>query len=403
MLSNSDNPIRANDNAEGLQDYLDEYFDDEFWTEIGETLEGADSKGFDYVYGYVGADDRLHFMNADSMGVVEVRAQDTDDGCQYVIYHFIDRIDKGKKTVKRIWVCDDKQTYYYVQVGDGKIMKDDSQETNPKPHVVYTDEKGQKMGSPLGYIPFWRLDNNKKQQSTLHAIKGIIDDYDLHSCALSNNLVDFDHPLYAVSGYDGSDLDELMTNLRTKKTVGVDADGGIDIKTVDIPYQARKEKLEMDEKNIYRFGMGLNTAGLKDTSATTNIAIKMAYTLLDLKANRLESRLKKLLKDIIKVVLAEINEKNHTDFQTSDIYFEFTREVLVNETENITNEKTQADTVQQQINTILDIVDQIGAERALQAICEVMEWDYEEVKDGLPEDDQSTAALSNIITAMGGE
>lgn len=43
-----------------------------------------------------------------------------------------------------------------------------------------------------------------------------------------------------------------------------------------IPYQARQAKLELDEKNIYRFGMGLNTAGLKDTSATTNIAINEA-------------------------------------------------------------------------------------------------------------------------------
>lgn len=36
-------------------------------------------------------------------------------------------------------------------------------------------------------------------------------------------------------------------------------------------YQARQAKLELDEKNIYRFGMGLNTVGLKDTSATTNM------------------------------------------------------------------------------------------------------------------------------------
>lgn len=97
--------------------------------------------------------------------------------------------------------------------------------------------------------------------------------------SLSNNLIDFDAPIYAIKGFEGDNLDELQTNLKTKKIVGLGEEGGIDIKTVDVPYQARQAKLELDEKNIYRFGMGLNTAGLKDTSATTNIAIKAAYSL----------------------------------------------------------------------------------------------------------------------------
>lgn len=401
MLSFSENPIRAKENTEGLQDYLDEYFDDEFWTEAGETIEGADSKGFDYMYGFKGSDDRMHFMNADSLGVVEIRAQDTDDQCEYIIYWYIDRIDKGRKTIKRIQVWDSKQTTYYVQVNDGKVVLDDAVDVNPRPHVLYHDEKtGQMLGSSLGYIPFWRLDNNKKQQSTLKTIKGIIDDYDLHNCALSNNLVDFDHPIYAVSGYDGSDLDELMQNLRTKKTVGVDADGGIDIKTVDIPYQARKEKLETDEKNIYRFGMGLNTSSLKDTSATTNIAIKMAYTLLDLKANRMEGRLKKMLKQILKVVLAEINEKNDTDFKVSDTYFDFTREVLVNETENINNEQTEAQTEQIKINNLLNAAASIGDEEVLKGICDILDIDYEELKETLEADQQDDDDIMDVQSRL---
>ena len=37
-------------------------------------------------------------------------------------------------------------------------------------------------------------------------------------------------------------------------------EGDVDVKTVNVPYEARVAKLELDEKNIYRFGMGLNTA-----------------------------------------------------------------------------------------------------------------------------------------------
>ena len=406
MLSFDKNPIRAKEKAEGLQNHLDLYFDAEFWSEIGDLISGAYNKGFDYIYGYKNAKNRLSFRYADGMGVVEVRAKDTDDQCEYIIYWYIDRIDKGKKVIKRIQVWSASETYYYVQIGSaGRIQLDDTVEFNPRPHVIRKDTAtGQKKGSALGFIPFWRLDNNRKQFSGLKPIKSLIDDYDMIQCGLSNNLMDFDTPLYVVSGFEGDNLDELQRNLKTKKIVGVDSEGDITVKTVDIPYQARQAKASDDEKNIYRFGMGLNTAGLKDTSATTNLAIKAAYALLDMKANKMETRLKKLLKDIVEIVLAEINTANKTDFQLSDIDFDFTRSTMTNESENIANRKTEAETKQLEVNTILNVAANVGDEQTLKAICEVMDWNFEELKDQIEKlnEEGSTAAaqtdLDNIVT-----
>ena len=406
MLSFDDSPIRAKDNVDGLQEQLDMYFDDEFWAEIGDLLSGAYNKGFEYLYAYKNAENRLAFQCADSMGVIEVREQDTDDGCKYIIYWYIDRIEKGKKEIRRIQVWSDKETTYFVQSGrGGKIEKDTSVLINPRPHVVFTDEKtGQKMGYGLGYIPFYRLDNCKKQFSGLKPIKALVDDYDMHACSLSNNLVDFDTPLHVVSGFQGDNLDELQQNLKTKKIVGVDAEGDVQVRTVDIPYQARKEKLDIDEKNIYRFGMGLNTFGLKDTSATTNIAIKSAYTLLKMKADKMEKRLRKVLKQIIKIVLAEINQENGTDYQLSDVYFDFQREPIVNETENIQNAKIEAETRQIEVNTILNVAANVGDEQTLKAICEIMEWDFDELQSQVEKlkEEQNTAdaraMLEGVVT-----
>ena len=271
-LSSKKNPIQAKKKDDGLQDLLDGRFDDEFWSEIGELITGAYSKGFEYIYRYKNSDNKSVYEVADSMGVVEVLAKDADDGQDHYIYHYTDTIEKGKKTVRRIQDWTATETYYYVQIGNGKITLDDSVPYNPRPHVIYTDEAGQKMGKSFGFIPFKRLDYNKKQTSGLKPIKGLIDDYDLHACSLSNNLKDFDTPLYVVSGFQGDNLDELQQNLKTKKIVGVDAEGGIDVKTVEIPYQARKEKLEIDERNIYIFGMGFNPAQVGDGNIT-NVVI----------------------------------------------------------------------------------------------------------------------------------
>lgn len=406
MLSFKENPIRAKEKAEGLQDHLDLYFDDEFWAEISDLITGAYNKGFEYVYGLKSAENRMAFRCADSMGVIEVREKDTDDGCAYVIYWYVDRIDKGRKVIKRIQVWNDKEAAFFVQAGNGKIQVDDSEPVNPRPHVVYRDEKtGKRMGYGLGFIPFWRLDFCKKQFSGLKPIKALIDDYDLMMCGLSNNLTDFDTPLHVVTGFQGNDLDELQQNLKTKKIIGIpDGDGGVEVKTVDIPYQARKAKADEDEKNIYRFGMGLNTSGLKDTNATTNMMIRAAYTLLELKAGKVEKRLRKLLKDIIKVVLAEINQENDTDFTLSDVEFDFSRDITTNETENIANDKIKAETKQIEVNTILNVAANIGDEETLKAICEVLDLEFEELKDQVEkmQEEQGAAAaratLEGVVT-----
>ena len=402
MLSFEDNPIRAKDTAEGLQDHLDVYFDEEFWAEAYELITGCSAKGMEYMYGYKNDNDRLAFQCADSMGVVEVRAKDTDDGCEYYIYHYIDRIEKGKKLIRRIQVHDKAWIYYYVQVDGGEILLDDNEPINPKPNIIWKDPKtGIHYGSALGFIPFWRLDNNQKQFSDLKPIKGLIDDYDMMECGLSNNVQDFDTPIHLVRGFDGDDLTELQRNIKTKKIMGVpDTNAGLDILTVDIPYQARKTKADEDEKNIYRFGMGFNSSQMGDGNIT-NVVIRSRYELLKMKANKLEKRFKRFLKDIIKVVLDEINTVNGTDYQCTDVEIKFEHITNANEQENVQNAKIEAETEQIRINSILNAATIIGDEETLKAICGILDLDYDELKGQLEKLNEEQN-LANAQTALEG-
>lgn len=398
MLSNTESFILSKQKDDVLQDYLDTYFDDEFISELSDVLTGAISKGFEYMYAYKGSDDRLHFQCADSLGVVEVRAKDSDDGCEYVIYWYIDRIDKNKKKIKRIQVSDKNQTWFFVQVDDGKLEVDKDEKINPRPLYMYTkDDSGEKFWSPLGFVPFFRLDNNRKQTSGLKTVKGLIDDYDLMACGLSNNLKDFDTPLHVVKGFQGDNLDELAVNLKTKKMIGVDPEGDVEIRTVDIPYQARQAKLDLDEKNIYRFGMGFNSAQLGDGNVT-NVVIRSRYALLDLKCNKLEKRMKAFLKKILKVVLNEINKEHETDYQLTDVEFDFTREVMTNATDNAQIELTEAQTRQTDINTFLNLQTAIPEETFLKAVCEILDLDYDDLKDAF--DKESQDELDSAITKL---
>ena len=401
LLSGGDGFVKSDDPE--LQAKMDEYFNEneDFTSELYEVLTGCIAKGFEYAYAYKNAEGKTAFQCADSIGVVEVEARFASDKQAHILFHYLDRIDKDGKKIVRIQDWTAEQTAFYVQEGDGKIVMDETKEHNPRPHTFYKKDGDDSIYcESFGFVPFFRLDNCKKQFSGLKPIKNLIDDYDLMSCGLSNNIQDTNEALYVVKGFAGDNLDELMVNIKGKKHIGVDEDGDVEIRTIDIPYEARQTKLDLDEKNIYRFGFGLNTAGLKDTAATTNIAIKSAYSLLDLKVNKLEIRLKQFMRKLLKVVLAEINEENGTDYQQKDVYFSFDRELPVNEQENAQVELIDAQRRAAEITTLLNLASHLDNETLMQQICEQLDLDYNDLKDKLPDPEEDPKATQTVLDAI---
>ena len=400
LSGNVDGIIMSKD--ELLQKELDSYFNKnkKFMVELSETITGMQAKGFDYMYAYKGKNDRLVFENADCLGVVEVEGRFAEDKKDQRIYKYVDRIDREGKTQWKILVVDDENTYYYKQTDNGEIELDLDAEMNPRPHAIYEKDGQLFKKDDYHLLPFFRLDNNKKRKSFLPAVKPLIDDYDIHASSLTNNLIDFDTPLHVVKGFEGDDLSKLQQNLKTKKLIGVDEEGGVEVHTVDIPYQARKEKLELDEKNIYRFGGGLNMSGLKDTAATTNIAIKAAYSLLELRCNKIIDQLELFLQEIVEAVIAEINDREGKDYSLEDVYFDFTPEIMSNAQENAQIKLTEAQEQQVRITTLLNLAAKLDNETLMKNICELLDIDYEEIKSKLPDPNEAEGVVKAAQGAL---
>jgi len=396
LLSGKEGFVRSD--IPELQAELNEAFNEneDFMAELHDVLTGCIAKGFEYAYAYKNQEGKIAFQCADSLGVVEVRAQDTSDGLEHIIYWYVDRVGKDLKPVRRIQVWDQEQTFFYVQQSDGMLQEDADEKCNPRPHVLYQKEGDEALYfEPFGFLPFFRLDNCKKQYSGLRPIKALIDDYDLMSCGLSNNIQDMAEALYVVRGFKGDNLDELMTNIKAKKHIGVDEEGGVDIKTIEIPYQARQAKLELDEKNIYRFGMGFNSSQVGDGNIT-NVVIKSRYTLLDLKCGKLKIRLKQFMRKLLKVVLEEINREKGASYRQKDVYFVLDPQIPTNEQESAQNALTEAQRRQTEINTLLALATQLGNEKMMELIAEQLDLDWEKLKSEIPkpaEEDDPYRAL----------
>jgi len=362
-----------------LNQALDYYFGDGFKQQLRELLTGIQKEGSGYMYQYMDADGKSAFQYAVAMNTFEVPAKIASDNRDYVIRFYIDfeKDEEGKLSeAMRIEVWDDKATYYFINRGQ-EIEVDDTVAINPRPHILF--QEGERLFYDVfDTIPFFRVDNDENRESDIHKTKELIDDYDRMACSLTNDLQDFASAIYLVKGYQGTNLEELQTNLKTKKIVGVGENGGLDAVTIDIPYEARKIKLELDERNIYKFGFGFNTSQIGDGNIT-NVVIKSRYALLDLKCNRLEANLRRLLLELAEIAINEINKEISGEYSVGDVRINFERNIISNDADNATIEKTLADKQQVRVNTLLSLTSILGEQKVLELIGEELDIDVSEV------------------------
>lgn len=376
------NPIEVKTEQDGLQELLDDYIDEDFQLMLQEMVEGASQKSIEYVFWKVNADGKIEFKTADAQRIISI--YDENYEVSQLIYYFDDEIVVGDtvKTVTKMQLWTTEDVYYFVTI-DGKTKLDESIGLNPVKHQLR--KKGDVIeGKGYGRVPFILFENNKRKTNDLKRIKDLIDDYDLMACSLSNNLIDFDNPIFVVRGFEGDSLDTLTTNLRSRKTVGVGDEGGIDVKTVDIPVEARKTKLAIDKEAIYKFGMGFDSSQVGDGNIT-NVVIKSRYSLLDLKCNHTEIRLRQVLKQMLELIIENINSLSGKNYDTSDIEISIVRDVMANEVDNANIAKIEADTKQVLIGNIMTAAPRLDDQTVLNLLADILEVDAEEVQEALGE------------------
>ena len=154
--------------------------------------------------------------------------------------------------------------------------------------------------APWGVVPFAVLKNNDEFLPDIKAIKSKIDAYDVVSSDYINDLVNHGSPYFVLKNLSGTtqeDWDKFKANFVKSKVIKVDDDGGVDLKTLDIPHEARTTKLEQLEREIFLFGMGVNVASMKGNITATEIMA--GYDNLNLKAQEFESGIVDFLDDVV--------------------------------------------------------------------------------------------------------
>lgn len=187
-----------------------------------------------------------------------------------------------------------------------------------------------------GRIPFIPLFNNSVHQTDLARYQGLIDAYNLISSASTNNQIDLVELYWIIQGYGGETAKAIQQKLQINKAVSIsDPSGKINAEQVTLNVSERIAWLDMLRRDIYHVGRGIDMNDEHLGSAPSGVSLKFRYTLLDLKADPLISKLKVMLKELSWFITQDINLKNGTNYDYRLIKYDVHKSMIVNDAETV--------------------------------------------------------------------
>lgn len=183
---------------------------------------------------------------------------------------------------------------------------------------------GENNWSTLPIVPLFA--NDSKETTLTNTIKNLIDLYDIVESDFGNNLEDSQDVYWVIKNYNGQDLGTFLEDYKYYKSIKVSGDGDAKAQTIEVPWQARKEALQIIKTNIYDFAMAVDMSTIRGGSQATTTEIDAAFYDLDMKTNEFENNVVDFMEGIIELWQEYTN--NNMDYNVA-----FTRDKLVNKKE----------------------------------------------------------------------
>ena len=256
-----------------------------------------------------------------------------------------DEIDGVLKAGIRFWQVDNEKplnvTLYEADGYTQYIYRNsgNAEQTSEKQSYIIRAVESQAFGAEIigvenySTLPIKQLNGNPNQQSELVGIRGQIDAYDRIKSGFANDM-DMANFVYWILKNSGGMTDKELTSfVQRVKNIGVvvaeDESAVPEMKTQDIPYQARQVYLEKLEKDLYRDFGALDVTVLQGGQKTAT-EIQAAYLSVDLKADMYEYELIEFVQSILELLKIDDTPK-------------FKRNRVVNETELVQTVLMKAD------------------------------------------------------------
>lgn len=300
---------------------LSDLADENFNSILQGWLTGAANKGVEYLHIYYDEEGQFCYCIVPAEEVIAVYDAEYQQELQEVIRCYdIQVLDGGReKTKRRVeWWTADTVTYY-TENSDGAFLKE-----GESGHWTVTElldgEERKVHEHGWGRVPFVPLRNNDREMTDLQLVKGLIDAYDYVSSEGTNNLLDLVDLYWVIQGYGGETASAVARKLQVNKAVQIsDSSGSVEAKQVELPVEGRLEWLKMLRKDIFHFGMGVDTDNDDWGKDASGVALKFRYAMFYLKINGIVPEIKKAVKQFFRFAVEDWNRENGTDWDWKEI------------------------------------------------------------------------------------
>lgn len=308
---------------------------------------GRDSivKGIGWVMMYYDEGGNLRYRRCPPEEIIPIWADDDHIEMDAVIRHYeMDHYVGNVKTKEKYveyWTTDGVLYLKYDE--SGHLVADTSKGENGYiGHFALDRGEKDADGNPVisyvnwNRIPFIPFKYDPDEQSLLSRIKDLVDDYDRKTSGVSDAIDDHPNSVTVVKNYDGASKEEFVQNKNQYRTIFVQGDG--DAKALEVPLEVADidKHIQRLREDIYEFGQGVNTAD-KDIRDTSGVALRFLYADLDMDCVDWGCEVQWSLQTMFWFFQQDILRRTGKDYSGVDYSIIFNTDVIINETETITN------------------------------------------------------------------
>lgn len=330
-------PMSIQTDNEQYQQQINDIFNKAMLRKIKNLGKEAINKGRAWLHPYYNEVGQLSFKKIPTEEVIALWKDNDHTELDAVIRVYeVDAYEgKVKKTITKVEWWDTNGVKRYVL--DGNLIPD-VESGDEGSHFFISGGDGEQ---PMNWerVPFICFKYNEEELPLIKFVKSLIDDYDKQKSDNSNNLEDLPNSIYVVKNFNGTSGGEFRENISQYRVVFTSDNGGVDTISLELNTEAYKTHMEMNRKDIYEFGRGVDTQQKEIGNSPSGIALKFLYADLDMDCNIIETEFQASLEQLRWFIDTHIANTTGQDYSGESVDFIFNRDIPINETEAITNAK----------------------------------------------------------------
>lgn len=333
---------------ESYIELLNKYFDDKFKLTLTNTGRESIINGIAWLQVYYNEQGELKFKLIPSEEIIPFwhDSEHTELDAIIRIYEIeeyeVDKIEKKIYEIIEYYTKEGLWKYRRLKAG-GNIFPISSIEGEG--HFKVVDNEGNEKSAVWNRVPFIAFKYNAEEVSLLNWIKPLVDDYDINTSDVSNNLQDIPNAIKVVEGYEDNNKEEFTKNLNFFRTIFVGEGGKVSV--LETPTNVDEVDLHLTRlrKDIFEFGGGVDTVN-KELRDVSGVALRFQYADLDMDCSEMAQQYKYSLRQLQWFINEDLKSKG-ISYDDSNSNFLFNTAVILNETEIINNLAVSKDMISQ--------------------------------------------------------